>query len=101
MAAALALVGRHDPRATVADAAVAALLDMMVSHSASWDRDVWASVHRRGPAYVMELPFPLGRADADRVVCSWQGLFSAREVGVGLANLIAKVHGRHREVFCA
>ena len=54
---AFALVGRHDPRARVADSAASALLDCCCRHAGAWPGHVWRSVHGRAVAYLLDLPF--------------------------------------------
>lgn len=52
----LAEIARHDPRPRVADAAAAALLEIMEVHSSKWDAASWNAVYLRGIAYMLELP---------------------------------------------
>ena len=69
--AAFALVARHDPRPRVADAAANALLDCAAQHCQFWTQRVWAAVHARAVAYVLELPFAhLGQGSVVRPVFS-------------------------------
>ena len=56
LAGALAEIARHDPRPAVADAAAAALLEIMEVHCSAWDSDAWNSFYLRGPGYMLELP---------------------------------------------
>lgn len=52
----LALVARHDPRAAVADAAAAALVEILGEHHAKWDAQQWGAFWASGLAYVLTLP---------------------------------------------
>ena len=44
---AFAEVARHDPRPAVADAAAAALVEVVQAHCRGWDAPSWQAVHVR------------------------------------------------------
>lgn len=56
LSGALAVVARHDPRPPVADAAAAALVEIMEVHCSGWNVAAWDAVYLRGIAYMLELP---------------------------------------------
>ena len=56
----MAVAGRHDPRAEVADEAASMLLETAQRYASTWDTAAWQAAHSYGFAYLLELPFPPG-----------------------------------------
>ena len=59
----LTLVARHDPRPAVADAAAAALMQVIKTHSHEWQANVWSTALAKGIAYLLDFPKPHANLD--------------------------------------
>ena len=63
---AFAEVARHDPRPLVADAAAAALVEVVEAHCRGWDEPCWQAAHVRSMPLGCRAPKPPYHVDLRR-----------------------------------